>query len=148
MVEFGELTMSTKIADSGREGKVRSIVSRVSNGRPDRFSFDDLAQQIVGAFLFSAPFAVTEEVWNLANSLTLERIIFIFFFTVLISTLIVYYTKFQKVAKETIAHTSIPKRLVSIILVSYFSVTLLLWMFGVIGYITDSFWVLKIVSNC
>ncbi len=143
-MELGGL-MLTKLAGSGREGRIKSVVSRVSNSKPDKFNFDDLAQQIVGAFLFSAPFAVTEEVWNLANSLTLERIIFIFFFTVFISTMIIFYTKFQKVAKETIGHTSIPKRLVSIILVSYFSVTLLLWMFGVIGHITDSFWIIKLV---
>lgn len=137
--------MFAKISGSRREGRIKSVVTRVSNSKPDKFNFNDLAQQIVGAFLFAAPFSVTEEVWNLASTLTIERTIFIFAFTIFISAMIIFYTKFQKVAKETIAHTSIPKRLVSVILVSYLSVTLLLWMLGVIGHITDLFWILKLV---
>ena len=33
------------------------------------FGLDDLVQQIVGGIILSAPFVVTEEVWNLAASM-------------------------------------------------------------------------------
>ncbi|MDG5778539.1 DUF2391 family protein [Haloarculaceae archaeon H-GB2-1] len=35
-----------------------------------RFGIDDVAQQVVGGVLLSAPFVVTEEVWTLASSMS------------------------------------------------------------------------------
>ncbi|MFH1978267.1 MAG: DUF2391 family protein [Candidatus Aenigmatarchaeota archaeon] len=130
---------------SSESGTRSSLVSRISNSKPDRFSLDDVAQQIVGAFLFAAPFSVTEEVWNLANSLDPLRLGVIIFAMIFVSTLIIFYTKFQRIARENIGHTSVPKRLVSVILVAYIVVTSLLWMFGVIGQITDPVWIIKLV---
>ena len=136
-------------------GKIYLVASRLKSIRPDRFGFDDMAQQIVGAFVLSAPFAVTEEVWRLANALTPLRAGFLVFFTFFVSTLIIYYTKFQKVAKESIGgdidtlivgKTYIPKRLVSLFIISYSSTVFILWMFGVIwGQITDLYWIFKLV---
>jgi len=40
-------------------------------GRPPRYRIADTAQQIVGGFLLAGPFVVTEEVWNLAATMTL-----------------------------------------------------------------------------
>jgi len=123
--------------------------------KPDKFGIDDIAQQVVGAFIFSAPFAVTEEVWNLARVLTPLRLVFMIFFTFLVSTLIIYKTKFQKVAKESIGgdidtkiigKTYIPKRLVSLFMISYLSAFLILWMFGIIwGQITELHWIIKLI---
>ncbi len=128
--------------------KRKGIISLVRrSSKLERFGFDDLAQQVVGAFLFSAPFSVTEEVWRLANNLTPFRVALIIFFTVFVSTLIIYYTKFQRVAKEDIGkpYIHIPKRLVSLFIVSYSCAFFVLWLFGVIGYITDPYWIFKLV---
>ncbi len=132
----------------GRKNGLISLVKNIPNKKLERFGFDDLAQQIVGAFLFSSPFAVTEEVWRLANGLTFFRLIFLIFFTVFVTTLIIYYTKFQRVAKEDIGkpYIHIPKRLLSLFVVSYSSAFFILWMFGVIGgQITNLYWIFKLV---
>lgn len=129
-------------------GKRKGVISLVKrSSKLERFGLDDLAQQIVGAFILSAPFSVTEEVWNLANNLSFFRVLILIFFTVFVSTLIIYYTKFQRVAKEDIGkpYVHIPKRLVSLFIVSYSCAFLVLWLFGVIGHITDPYWIFKLV---
>ena len=63
---------------------------------PDRFAFKDIAQQIVGATILSVPFAVTEEVWNLANNLNPINIIFIIIITIMFDILLFYYIKYQR----------------------------------------------------
>ena len=72
----------------GLNGNGRSIVStlksRMTKIKPEKFGWDDVAQQIIGACLFSAPFAVTEEVWKLALNLSLLRTIFIVLVTVFV----------------------------------------------------------------
>lgn len=126
---------------------VSTLKSRMTKIKPERFGRDDVAQQIIGAFLFSAPFAVTEEVWYLALNLSPIRIIILMAITVIVSTLIFYYTKFQKVAMETeeIGPIHIPTRLLSLLIISYGAAFLILWMFGVVGQITDPVWILKLV---
>jgi len=48
--------------------KGKEIFSKVATTvLPNRFTFKDIAQQIVGATILSAPFAVTEEVWNFSH---------------------------------------------------------------------------------
>jgi len=128
--------------------KRKGVISLVKRStKLERFGLDDLAQQVVGAFILSAPFSVTEEVWNLANNLSFFRVVILIFFTVFVSTLIIYYTKFQRVAKEDIGkpYVHIPKRLVSLFIVSYSCAFFVLWLFGVIGYITDPYWIFKLV---
>jgi uncharacterized membrane protein len=127
--------------------KANGVLSAVKGvAKPDTFGFNDLSQQIVGSFLFSAPFSVTEEVWNLAHSLTPIRMLTLIFFTVLVATLIIYYTKFQNVARENInLFIQVPKRLVSLFVVSYSATFLILWMFGVIGHITEPLWIVQLV---
>jgi uncharacterized membrane protein len=39
-------------------------------GRRKRYALADTAQQLVGGFLLAGPFVVTEEVWVLANNMT------------------------------------------------------------------------------
>lgn len=130
---------------SGRNGKA-SLLERITSGhKPDKFTLNDVAQQIVGALILSAPFSVSEEVWTLANSIDSVRLVFLFGMTIFVSGLIIFYTKFQSVARENIMRT-VPKRLLSVIVVSFVSVAFLLWMFGVIGQITDTLWIIKLVT--
>ena len=126
---------------------VSSLKTRMNKIKPEKFGWDDVAQQIIGAFLFSGPFAVTQEVWELALNLSPIRTIFLVIITIIISSLIFYYTKFQKVAMETeeIGPIHIPRRLLSLLIISYGSAFFILWIFGVVDAISDPVWIIKLV---
>ncbi len=65
--------------------------------------------------------------------------------TILFDILLIYHTKYQLVKEQKIL-SFIPLRLFSLLLVSYASAALMLWIFGVIGYeITNPFGILKLV---
>jgi uncharacterized membrane protein len=69
--------------------KGKEIFSRVATKvLPDRFAFKDIAQQIVGATILSSPFAVTEEVWNLARNLSVINIFALIIITILFDILL------------------------------------------------------------
>jgi len=111
---------------------------------PDKFAFKDIAQQIVGATILSAPFAVTEEVWNLANNLNPINIIFIIIITVMFDILLFYYTKYQRT--EDKKFLELPKRIISLIIVTYVTSAVVLTVFGVIGgQIQDGIWAMKLI---
>jgi uncharacterized membrane protein len=113
--------------------------------KPDKFAFDDIAQQIVGAIIISSPLAVTAEVWMLANSLDLIKIILIVGITLLFDVLLIYYTKYQSVEKENILKF-IPLRLVSLLIISYLTSGLILFLFGVIwGQVNSVVWAVKLI---
>lgn len=111
---------------------------------PDRFSFKDMAQQAVGAMVLSAPFAVTEEMWNLANDLTSINLVLIVFITIIFDLLLFHYTKYQYTESKKFFDFS--KRIVSIIIVTYVTSALVLTVFGVIGgRILDPSWAMKLI---
>jgi uncharacterized membrane protein len=145
-----------RISKLKKRNGISLVRSMFKNGiKPEIFGWDDVAQQIFGAILFSAPFVITEEVWKLSKALDPLRIFLIVLFTVFISANIIYYTKFQKVAKESIGgefeapvlgRAYIPKRLVSLLLISYATTFSVLWIFGIVGtQITDPLWISKLV---
>lgn len=119
-------------ADSPTERHVLTrtvaVLDRLSRGRI--FGLDDLAQQIVGGFILSAPFVVTEEVWSLADSMsTLQWAI-----TVLLVLSIGYGTLYQadddRDPDEEASIFGIPLRYLSLIAISYLSVTILALVFN------------------
>jgi uncharacterized membrane protein len=111
---------------------------------PDKFAFKDIAQQIVGATILSAPFAVTEEVWNLARALNLTNIIFIVSLTILFDILLFHYTKYQKFEEKKFLE--FPKRIISLIVVTYVTSAIVLSVFGVIGgQIQDPSWAMRLI---
>ncbi|MDP6265185.1 MAG: DUF2391 family protein [Candidatus Woesearchaeota archaeon] len=111
---------------------------------PDKFAFKDIAQQIVGATILSAPFAVTEEVWNLARELNLTNIIFIISLTILFDILLFHYTKYQKFEEKKFLE--FPKRIISLIVVTYVTSAIVLSVFGVIGgQIQDPSWAMRLI---
>lgn len=131
-----------------RQGNgVNSVGQAISKKvKPDRYGWDDVAQQIVGAFVLSAPISVTQEVWDLAQHLNPLRLSVIVFMTVLVTTLILYYTRFQRVALEEVGETHVPKRLLFLFIISYGITASVLWILGVIGIqIVDPLWSLKLV---
>jgi uncharacterized membrane protein len=124
--------------------KGKEIFSKVATKViPDRFSFKDIAQQIVGATILSAPFAVTEEVWNLANNLNATNIAALFLMTIVFDILLFNYTKYQNYEKKKLV---LPLRIISLIAVTYVTSTIVLSVFGVIGgQIQDPVWAMKLV---
>ena len=100
---------------------------------PDKFAWDDLAQQIVGALVLAAPLAVTEEVWRLSGRLDLIHIGLIMGVTLLFNILLIYYAKYQLVESERILGI-IPTRLFSQMGVSYTAAGVMLTILGVIVY--------------
>ena len=125
--------------------KGKEIFSRVATKvLPDKFASKDIAQQIVGATILSSPFAVTEEVWNLARNLTTINIVALILITVLFDILLFHYTKYQKT--EDRRFLELPKRIISLLIVTYAASAIVLSVFGVIGgQIQDSLWAMKLV---
>jgi uncharacterized membrane protein len=126
--------------------KQKSILKRIpSKLKPDKFAFDDMAQQIVGAIIISSPLAVTEEVWMLANQLDITRLILIFGITLIFDILLIYFTKYQAVEKENVLNF-IPLRLISLLVISYLAAGLILFLFGVIGgQVNSTLWAGKLI---
>ncbi|MFH0867846.1 MAG: DUF2391 family protein [Candidatus Woesearchaeota archaeon] len=111
---------------------------------PDKFAFKDIAQQTVGAMVLSAPFAVTEEVWNLAKNLNPVNLIFIVLITVIFDILLFHYTRYR--ATESKKFFDFSKRIISIIIVTYVTSAVVLSIFGVIGgKIQDPYWAMKLI---
>jgi uncharacterized membrane protein len=102
-------------------------LDRISGGRI--FGADDLAQQIVGGFVLSAPFVVTEEVWTLAGEMTW----FHGGLTVLVVLLIGYGTLYgadhDRDPEREASVAGVPLRYLSLLFVSYLSVTILAVLF-------------------
>ena len=110
---------------------------------PDKFASKDIAQQIVGATILSAPFTVTEEVWNLARNLDSTHIISLIFITILFDILLFNYTKYQNLEKKKLM---LPLRIISLLIVTYVTSAIVLSVFGIIGgQIQDSLWAMKLI---
>lgn len=142
--------MAAKNIRENGKGKIASLARKM---KPEKFEFDDVAQQIFGSVVLATPLSVTEEVWTLARELDPIRLIVFILLSIVIVAIILYYTKFQKVAKESIGgefdtyiagKTYIPKRIVSLFLVSYGMTWFVLWLFGITSHVADPVWSFKI----
>jgi uncharacterized membrane protein len=92
------------------------------------FGVDDLAQQLVGGFILSGPFVVTAEVWDLARGMNAVQTAI----TVFVVFAIGYGALFRAEDRdpdEERGVAGVPLRFVSLILVSYGSVTMLALVF-------------------
>ncbi|MBU6999082.1 MAG: DUF2391 family protein [Theionarchaea archaeon] len=101
---------------------------------PEIFGFDDMAQQIIGAALLSSPFCTTEEVWRLADSISLFRAGGILGLSVMLGVILIYFTDYQKVADHRRFGQYVPIRIISLICVSYGIVAVILSVLGVFNY--------------
>jgi uncharacterized membrane protein len=119
------------VVDTQEQRRVVRQTSRVLDRLSDRrvFGLDDLAQQVVGGVVLSAPFIVTEEVWDLAASMNWIQ----WLITVLIVFIIGYGALYRADTErdpdleESIA--GLPIRFVSLILISSLSATMLAFLF-------------------
>lgn len=90
-----------------------------------RFSVADLAQQMVGGFLFAGPFIVTEEVWRLAKNMTPFHSLITVVIVLIIGFGALYTADVGRDMNKERELGGIPLRLISLVFVSYSSVTLL-----------------------
>ena len=119
-------------AESGDQRRAIQRTIDIITGLSGRriFGVDDLAQQIVGGFLLSAPFVVTEEVWSLAATMTWLH----WAVTVVMVAGIGYGTLYRADddrdpdREESIA--GLPVRFLSLLAIAYGSVTLLALVFN------------------
>ncbi|WP_306054455.1 DUF2391 family protein [Natronococcus wangiae] len=97
--------------------------------RPRRFRPADSAQQIVGGFLLAGPFVVTEEVWTLAKSMNVLQALgtIAVVFAIGYAALYKADTKRDPTAEQQVG--SVPIRFVSLVCVSFGSVTILALLF-------------------
>jgi uncharacterized membrane protein len=131
------------IIQKGQKTILKSIRKKFG---PDKFEFDDFAQQIVGALILSSPLAVTEEVWLLANALDPLRVTILIVITLLFDILLIYYTNYRFEGKKNKLLNVSPIRLFSQLIVSYITATIILLVFGIIGGPVNSLmWSVKLV---
>ena len=98
--------------------------------RPRGFRPADSAQQIVGGFLLAGPFVVTEEVWRLAENMNLLQALLTvgIVFGIGYATLYRADTKRDESTEQNVA--GVPLRFISLMTVSFGSVTILALLFG------------------
>lgn len=101
--------------------------------RPRQFRLADSAQQIVGGFLLAGPFVVTQEVWELAESMSVLQALL----TVVVVSAIGYgalYAADTTRDPETEQEVAgVPIRFISLLLVSFGSVLILAFLFNAPG---------------
>lgn len=107
--------------------RTRNALAGLSGYR--MFGSDDLAQQIVGGFILSGPFVVTEEVWSLAAGMSTLQ----WFATVFVVVAIGYGTLYgaddERDPETEESFAGLPTRFISLLLVSYLSVAILAFVF-------------------
>lgn len=138
--DISEISKSTQ----GFKAMMEKIGQKLYIHIPSKFSFSDIAQQIVGAVILSTPFSVTSEVWELSRDLDIFRLGFIIFLTIAFDVLLIYFTKFQNIDLTNLF--SVFARIVSLIIISYTAAAFILYIFGVIGnQVTDFWWAVRLV---
>ncbi len=95
-----------------------------------RFSLSDLAQQMVGGFLLAGPFVVTEEVWKLAENLDWYHPILTVLIVCGIGYGALYEADEERDADKEAEIGGIPLRFLSLLIVTYISVSVLIFVFG------------------
>jgi uncharacterized membrane protein len=127
--ELEELEETAETPDQRRViQQTIDLLDRLPGGRT--FGVDDLAQQVVGGFILSAPFVVTEEVWSLAGGMsTLQWGV-----TVVMVVLIGYGTLYgadeERAPDREGSVAGLPVRFLSLMAVSYLSVATLALVFN------------------
>jgi uncharacterized membrane protein len=97
-----------------------------------RFALADTAQQVVGGFLLAGPFVVTEEVWNLARSMSAVQGALTVVIVLVVGYGALYKADDRNPDRER-SFLGIPVRFVSLIAVSYLSVFILALAFDAPG---------------
>nr|WP_297063983.1 DUF2391 family protein [Thermococcus sp.] len=111
------------------EKLTRQVEKIEEQKKPDSLGWDDIAQEIVGAITFALPFLFTGEVWDVAKDISVERSLAIFLMTLVLAYLFLTKANLANLKREEIFH--IPKRLVTVALISYAVSAFLIYIFGI-----------------
>lgn len=98
--------------------------------RPRRFRLADSAQQTVGGFLLAGPFVVTEEVWTLAENMSRLQVLATVSVVFGIGYAALYKADTTRDSEEEQQIAGIPVRFISLMSVSFGSVTILALLFN------------------
>ena len=98
--------------------------------RRPRFRISDVAQQVVGGFLLAGPFVVTEEVWTLADTMNALQGLVVVCIVFAIGWGALYRADADRDVEREADVAGVPLRFVSLIVVSYGSVTILAYSFA------------------
>ncbi|QLG49332.1 DUF2391 family protein [Natrinema halophilum] len=98
--------------------------------RPPEYRLADSAQQIIGGFLLAGPFVVTEEVWTLAGNMHIAQALTIVAIVFTIGYAALYKADTTRDADDEQEVAGIPVRFISLMLVTFGSVTVLALLFG------------------
>ena len=97
--------------------------------RPQGFRPADSAQQVVGGFLLAGPFVVTEEVWTLARNMSVVHALATVGIVFAIGYATLYQADTTRDPDDEQEIAGVPIRFVSLMVVSFGSVTLLALLF-------------------
>jgi uncharacterized membrane protein len=113
---------------------------RRSRYRPHvpEFRLGDLAQQVVGGFLLSGAFVVTEEVWVLAQNLPPVNSVLVIGIVMLIGYAALYRADSTHDVAQEADVRGIPLRFLSLMIVSFGSVAILAFIFNAPDTFLDS----------
>ncbi|MFC6766930.1 DUF2391 family protein [Natrinema soli] len=98
--------------------------------RPRDYRFADSAQQLVGGFLLAGPFVVTEEVWTLARNMHDLQALVTVAIVFAIGYAALYKADTTRDADDEQEVAGIPIRFISLMIVTFGSVTTLALLFS------------------
>ena len=98
----------------------------------DRLGIDDLIQQLVGAVGFVFPLLFTDEIWNLAASISLGRAIFLIVLTLFFGYIFIGRARLGNIAEQNVI--GIPLRLITVALIAYGSTFIIIYIYGLQAY--------------
>ena len=104
------------------------VLDRLTRGRI--FGLDDIAQQIVGGFILSGAFVVTEEVWSLADGMNRLQWAITVVIVLGVGYATLYGANSDRSPRQERGIVGVPYRYLSLIVVSYLSVTILAFVLG------------------
>jgi len=99
--------------------------------KPDSLGWDDIAQEIIGAITFALPFIFTEELWDIAKDISVERSMVILLMTLGVAYLFIAKSRIGNLKKEELFH--VPKRLLTVTGIAYLTSALLIYLYGING---------------
>jgi len=98
----------------------------------DKLGLDDIFQQFVGAVGFVFPLIFTDEIWKLAESISVGRAAFLIFLTLLIGYIFIGRSKLGNLAQQNLI--GIPIRLITVSLIAYGSTFIIIYIYGLQSY--------------
>jgi uncharacterized membrane protein len=108
-----------------------------------RLTVADLIQEFIGAVIVAFPVALTEEVWRLADKLSMLHVLLIFFGAMAVVYVFIKHSELQDWEHQNVGGF-IPLRLLSSVVISLITASSILLLLGIYPLILDNLiWFLK-----